>query len=184
MRSKTEWREWAAERAQHIEWRAAGEGVRFHAGRLLAATAPACILTYLPMHHEIDLTPLVSSYPGHRFVVTRTPPVGPLTLHDLHGPRERHRFGFEQPTERAPAVDIEEVDMALVPGMAFDRRGVRLGRGKGYFDVLLAQLRGRILVGVAPSELVVEELPEGPHDVRVTHLITEEGLALVQGPES
>jgi len=184
MRSKAEWRAWAAEMAQHIDWWEAGEGIRVHVGQLLAATGPSCILTYLPMHHEIDLTPLVSSHPGHRFVLTRTPPAGPLTLHDFGSPRERHRFGFDQPTEQAPAVDVGEVDMALVPGMAFDRRGVRLGRGKGYFDVLLARLRDRVLVGVAPSDLVVEDIPEEPHDVRMTHLVTEAGLAPVQGAQS
>lgn len=147
-------------------------------GRLPAAQT---VLTYLAMPDEIDLGGLEPLL-GNALVVTRTPSSGPLSLHPLSSHLEVHRFGFRQPVEGASPVAVDSVDVALVPGLAFDRRGIRLGRGKAYFDELLSRLRPDALrVGVAPSALVVERLPADSHDVRMTHLATEQGLSVVEG---
>jgi 5-formyltetrahydrofolate cyclo-ligase len=63
------------------------------------------------------------------------------------------------------------VDLILVPGLAFDLRGRRLGRGKGYYDQLLRGLRG-ITCGVAFDQQIVAEIPVEPHDVRVNCVLT------------
>lgn len=134
------------------------------------------VLLYLPLPDEPDLR----SIRGPELYATRTPADGgPLTVHRLGGALERHPLGFEQPIATAPQADPESIDVALVPGLAFDRYGHRLGRGSGYFDGLLPKLAGALKVGVAPQAAVVAELPTEPHDAAVTHLVTEAGLAPV-----
>ena len=138
------------------------------------------VLLYDPLPDEPDLTALV---PRCRALVTRTPEDGDLTVHEFATPRERHPLGFSQPKVGTPEVAPSEIDVALVPGLAFDRSGVRLGRGKGYYDRLLSQLRpDAAVIGVAPEALVVEALPHEGHDRRMTHLLTESGLSAVGEP--
>lgn len=64
----------------------------------------------------------------------------------------------------------EEVDLFLVPGMAFDRRNHRLGRGKGYYDRLLAGTAG-MKVGLCFDFQFFDEIPSGPHDVPMDRVI-------------
>jgi 5-formyltetrahydrofolate cyclo-ligase len=63
------------------------------------------------------------------------------------------------------------LDFILVPGVAFDLSGRRLGRGKGYYDRLLKQTRGTTC-GVAFDEQIVGEIPVEPHDLNVNCILT------------
>ncbi|MDI3316061.1 MAG: 5-formyltetrahydrofolate cyclo-ligase [Bacillota bacterium] len=91
----------------------------------------------------------------------------------------RGPLGIPEPPEEAPAVDPSEIDLVLLPGVAFDRRGFRLGYGGGYFDRWLARpgMHART-VGVAYAAQIVESLPHAPWDRRVEELLSEEA-----GPE-
>jgi len=76
---------------------------------------------------------------------------------------------------RCPRVAPADLDAILVPGVAFTRAGLRLGRGGGYYDRLLAQCgSGTLRIGVAFSCQLVDELPCEPHDQRVDLVLTEE----------
>jgi 5-formyltetrahydrofolate cyclo-ligase len=135
------------------------------------------VLVFLPMTEEVNLMPLMERDSITRFVATRTPDRGELSVHELGGPLEVHRFGFLQPHSSAPVVAPDEIDIALLPGLAFDLFGNRLGRGAGYFDRLLSFTREDAMrVGVVPVKLVVDRLPADPHDVPVEFLATEEGV--------
>lgn len=131
---------------------------------------------------EVDLRPLVEDHPdpGSRYALTRTPDRGRvLTVHRWDGPRERHRYGYEQPVAGAPTVDDLDIGAVLVPGLAFDRQGTRLGRGAGYYDRFLARLDPAVLrVGITGG-YIVDELPSAPHDVAMTHLATADGVLTV-----
>jgi len=81
------------------------------------------------------------------------------------------RFGVLEPAAGCPAVPLNQLDLILVPGVAFDLTGRRLGRGKGFYDRLLAQVRGH-KCGVAFDGQLVARLPEEPHDVRVDSILT------------
>ena len=176
--SKPEWRHWAKDRRHEIDHAAASARLVAVLGKWQPLQRAAVVLTYLPMRREIDLTPLATADPA-RFCVTRTPPDGPLTVHPFEEPRELHRLGFSQPVDSAVRIDPAEVELALVPGLCFDRRGVRLGRGTAYFDELLRELPGTTKVGITAAALVVNELPEEPHDVRMDFLATEDGVSKV-----
>ncbi len=84
------------------------------------------------------------------------------------------RFGLLEPA--GPVLDSESVALAsavLVPALAVDRRGVRLGRGGGYYDRSLPLCRpGTRLIAVVRDDEIVEELPSEAHDVRMTHALT------------
>ena len=89
------------------------------------------------------------------------------------------RFGLLEPTAvvcQRPdrRVQPAEVDLVLVPGVVFDRRGGRIGYGKGYYDRLLARTRaGAVTLGLAFESQVVREVPMGPKDVHLQYLATE-----------
>jgi 5-formyltetrahydrofolate cyclo-ligase len=74
-------------------------------------------------------------------------------------------------------VDPAQFDCLVVPGVAFDRWGRRLGRGSGYFDrTLVGAHRSRFMIGWAYSFQVIDEVPVGGHDVRMDAIITEQGV--------
>ncbi len=80
-------------------------------------------------------------------------------------------FGVLEPPSDSPLIPLNRLDLVLVPGLAFDRQGRRLGRGKGFYDRLLAEVTG-IKCGVALDEQIVEELPEEPHDIAMDFILT------------
>ncbi len=134
------------------------------------------ILLYVPLGDEVDVTALADT----AAVLPRIDEHGAITLHPYASDRERHALGFEQPIAAAPQVDPGTVDVALVPGLAFDRSGTRLGRGGGHYDRLLATLRpDALIVGITPAALVLDRLPRESHDRPMTHLATEQGVGRV-----
>jgi len=109
-----------------------------------------------------------------------TGPGEPLQLRAWTEPFERHPFGFQQPRPDAPPVDPGAIDLVLVPGLAFDVHGARLGHGQGHYDRLLPRIPGHVpRVGVTLDALVVDRLPTEAHDAPVTHLLTPSGLRIV-----
>lgn len=84
-------------------------------------------------------------------------------------------MGLWQPDpSRCPAVPPADIDLVLVPGVAFDRRGHRLGFGQGYYDRFLPALPGHAQrVGLAFGGQVVEAVPAAPWDVPLHRLVTE-----------
>lgn len=84
------------------------------------------------------------------------------------------RFGLlEPPTPWLPAAAVAEAELVLVPALAVDRRGVRLGRGAGFYDRSLGlRHRDARLVAVIRDTELFDELPSEPHDVAMTHALT------------
>jgi len=81
------------------------------------------------------------------------------------------RFGIREPGEWCGEIELNRLDFTLVPGVAFDLQGRRLGRGKGFYDRMLAAVRGTTC-GVAFDEQIVGEVPVEPHDTRVNCILT------------
>jgi 5-formyltetrahydrofolate cyclo-ligase len=88
-------------------------------------------------------------------------------------------FGILEPKPELRAlpqkrVEPEELDLVMVPGVAFDRQGGRTGHGKGYYDRLLERVRPDApLIGVAFECQIFPEIPMLPHDIRMDKVITE-----------
>jgi 5-formyltetrahydrofolate cyclo-ligase len=84
------------------------------------------------------------------------------------------RFGVLEPAAEAPGAG-SEFDLILIPGMAFDLRGGRLGRGRGYYDRFLAGARG-LRLGVCFEDQIVEAVPSEAHDLRMDFLVTPSAI--------
>ena len=79
-----------------------------------------------------------------------------------------------EPPASAPIVPGREIDLVCVPGVAFDARGGRLGRGRGHYDATLARLpRSAFRVGLALESQIVPAVPNEPHDERLDAVVTE-----------
>jgi 5-formyltetrahydrofolate cyclo-ligase len=81
------------------------------------------------------------------------------------------RFGVAEPAAGCPVVLLNRLDFVAVPGVAFAPDGRRLGRGKGFYDRLLASVRG-VKCGIAFDQQIVEDLPTEPHDIRLDYVLT------------
>ncbi|EME19498.1 5-formyltetrahydrofolate cyclo-ligase [Rhodococcus triatomae] len=85
-------------------------------------------------------------------------------------------FGLKEPEPPfLPSSAVADAALLLIPALAVDRRGVRLGRGAGFYDRTLALARGARLVAVVRDSEFVEALPEDPHDVRMHAVLTPRG---------
>jgi 5-formyltetrahydrofolate cyclo-ligase len=82
------------------------------------------------------------------------------------------QFGIMEPL---PQAKVKAIDLLIVPGIAFDRRGYRLGYGKGYYDKFLSKITA-VSIGLAYSIQLVENLPHGSHDRRMNAIATENGV--------
>ena len=87
----------------------------------------------------------------------------------------RHPYGMLEPGLDCPLIPPGHIDLVLVPGLAFDRSGGRLGRGGGYYDRWLAGFVG-ITAALCRDGLLMEAIPRLPQDLGVDLVITETGL--------
>ena len=145
--------------------------------------APGAIVAgFWPIGQEIDIRPLLHALHdrGHPIALPVTPPRGhPLAFHRWRPGEELARgpMGTRQPAEGAEALTPA---FLLVPLLAFDRRGHRLGYGAGYYDRTLAALPGATALGVAHAAQELDEVPAGPEDARLDAIATEAGLIRVE----
>jgi len=103
----------------------------------------------------------------------RTGDRGRLSLHRVEGWHELRpgAFGIPEPDRSATEVDPDEVELAVVPGLAWDEGGFRLGQGGGYYDRLLPHL-GAAAWGVGFDVQRVERVPREDHDRPVDRVLT------------
>jgi len=151
------------------------------AGRVLEAVDPSAgtvVSVYLSFRDELDTAPLLAALHA-RGCVTCAPVVGrvgqPLSFRRWWPgvPLETERFGTVRPAAAAGEV-VPAV--LVVPMLAFDRAGRRMGYGAGFYDRTLAGLRaaGPVLaVGIAFAAQEVDALPAGPHDQPLDRIVTE-----------
>lgn len=135
------------------------------------------ILFYVPLPGEPDIWPLVTE----SLQAGKTVSLPHYSLeqnqylarqfkdpeHDL----EQGQFGIAEPRSSCTAVELKHLDLTLVPGIGFNLDGYRLGRGRGYYDRLLALVPG-LKCGVAFNWQVIAEIPVEPHDIRLNCILT------------
>jgi 5-formyltetrahydrofolate cyclo-ligase len=100
-----------------------------------------------------------------------------ITFYELSSIKSliRGRFGIMEPP---PSVPISEIDILVVPGIAFDKTGNRLGYGKGYYDRLMSG-KQTFSIGLAYSFQLLENLPYDRSDKRLDAIASEDGLHYV-----
>lgn len=135
------------------------------------------IFFYAPLPDELDIWPLFqdSLAAGKTVALPRfdeaTRRYVACQIQDIGKDLGNGRFGIREPESRCIAVPLNRLDLILVPGVAFDLHGGRLGRGKGFYDQLLASVRGATC-GVAFDEQIVEAVPVEAHDVHLNCILT------------
>lgn len=147
----------------------------------LLAGLDGWVVTFRALGHEPDLIGLEGMSGLGPFALTRTPDGAELlTVHPADAPSERHRYGFDQPVADAPIVPPAEIAAVLVPGLAFDRTGGRLGHGQGWYDRWLEGLGVDVLrIGVVTVERLLDRVPTEAHDIAMTHVVTEDETIVV-----
>jgi 5-formyltetrahydrofolate cyclo-ligase len=174
---KAEARRLALARRKGADSAANGAALARHVLSRCPPHAGALVAGYWPMGDEVDVRPLLAALTerGHALALPVTPPRGrPLMFRRWRpgAPLSPGPLGTSFPAEG------EEVrpEWLLVPLLAFDRTGRRLGYGGGYYDRTLAGLPGAVAVGCAHAVQEMEEVPAGPDDARLHRVATEDGV--------
>ena len=92
-------------------------------------------------------------------------------VHDAAKDFVEGKFGILEPAAACELGELKRLDLILVPGVAFDWQGHRLGRGKGYYDRLLGEVSGTTC-GVGYDHQIIATIPVEPHDVRLNCILT------------
>ncbi len=178
----------ARRRALDAEARAAaGEAVARHLAAWQAFAEAPRIALYAELGAELPTRALVARARerGQLLLWPRVDAGGRLEFAACADPDELvpGRHGVRVPPPESPAVALEGSDLVVVPGLAFDRDGGRLGRGGGHYDRAFPPGRrgGPRRVGAGYVFQVVEAVPREPHDGRVHALATPDGVLACAG---
>jgi 5-formyltetrahydrofolate cyclo-ligase len=145
------------------------------------------VVVYSPIHYEVDTALIVSSalacskkvaFPvvvGHKLIFREVSDVSALA---------KGAFGILEPSATGPLFDVEDADMLIVPGVAFDLNGHRLGFGKGYYDKTIHRLEGHgKLVGLCYDFQLVDEILCESHDIKMDLIITDKRVVCPLGAQ-
>jgi len=131
---------------------------------------------FWPLGSEVDLRPLIQGHPDWTFFFPRISSTHPPRLIWGGEPLEPGLFGLQEPTHAQHF--MPPVQLLIVPGLAFDGAGFRLGYGKGFYDAVIGRLKEDVItLGAAFALQTCPRVPIDPRDLPVDGLITEEGLA-------
>ena len=87
---------------------------------------------------------------------------------------KKNKFGILEPTDGSEIFNKEDIDLIIMPGVAFDRSGNRVGYGGGYYDKFLSEINSDIpTIALAYDVQILEEVPSEQHDIKVGMVITE-----------
>ena len=174
LREVTRTRRRAIPQAQRDE---AAEGLAQMLEGISELAGARVVLGYGANREEIDPAPalLKMHEAGIRIAYPRVSDRDTLDVHEVSDPDDLvlGAFSIREPRPDAPRVDIADIDVVLVPAVAFDRRGYRLGYGGGFYDRFLARLpEGPLRIGVAFDEQLIDEVPAEAHDEPVDLVVT------------
>ncbi|MGA2801118.1 MAG: 5-formyltetrahydrofolate cyclo-ligase [Verrucomicrobiota bacterium] len=137
----------------------------------------ASVLFFAPMSNEVDVWPLLEEAlnTGKTAALPRFDSADQsyvaCRVQNLRSEIVTGEFGIREPAAKCAEIPLSKFDLVLVPGVAFDLRGYRLGRGRGFYDRLLAEVRGA-KCGVAFDKQIASDVPAGMLDVQVNFILT------------
>jgi 5-formyltetrahydrofolate cyclo-ligase len=170
----------------------AAQAAAAHALALPELAAARTVALYAGLGSELDPAPLAAALAG-RGVALAYPRVVAgdrcLAFHRLSIDRaagasavavdrglQPGSFGIREPDSGAPEVPLAAIDLFVLPGIGFDRRGGRLGWGRGHYDATLALVPSALRVGYGYGCQLVDEIPVDELDLPLDILITEDGI--------
>ena len=151
---------------------------RFLCERLLAyerLSNASTVMMYYPLSDEVDVTPVIEQLAenGKTVVLPQVTGEATMVLRRYTGKADLQEgaFGIMEPCGEIFS-DYETIDVAIIPGMAFDRRGNRLGRGKGYYDRFLPLLPARVYkIGICFPFQLLDDIPMEEHDIKMDTIL-------------
>jgi len=135
------------------------------------------ILFFAPLPDELDVWPVLElslalgANCALPFFDAETETYGARRLQNLATEISVGKFGVREPAANCAEIPLDQFDLVLVPGMAFDLDGNRLGRGRGFYDRLLEKASG-IKCGLGYDFQLLEKIPAEAHDARVDFILT------------
>lgn len=139
--------------------------------------AAQSVLFFAPLPQELDVWPLLTKAlsAGKKVALPRfvaeTQTYEVCSIQNAESDLLVGHFGIREPNRHCARLGAGRLDLILVPGVAFDLRGARLGRGKGYYDRLLREWHGTTC-GVGFDQQLIDEVPLEPHDALLDRLLT------------
>ena len=139
------------------------------------------VMLYLSMRSEVETDSLLErllragKHVCAPVVDTEQNRLIPRRIQEAETALVRHRYGMLEPNTACPIFPIAQLQLIIIPGIAFDCKGYRLGYGKGFYDRFLAECPHAIPIGLAYQIQVVEDTFPQVWDVPVKHIFTETG---------
>lgn len=143
-----------------------------HLEQLPAFQQAKSVMIYYPAHNEVDVLPLIKRYKHEKTFLFPVVKRRKMYACPYEGNSKMHRGKFNIPE---PTTDpyTGHIDLVVLPGVGFDLRGNRLGRGGGYYDIFLSRLStDTVLVGVGYDFQLAEVVPVSRKDKPVNYVIT------------
>ena len=141
------------------------------------ATRGAVVALYASKGSEVDTAAIDAAARARGLIVAYPRVIGDGIELAFHAARLDElvpaRFGLREPPLQTPAVALGEISVFFVPGLAFDRRGGRIGWGRGHYDATLAAAPGARRVGLAFEIQIVDGVPREAHDAPLHMILTE-----------
>ena len=126
------------------------------------------VCTYIPLENEININMHLK---GQSVLSTTCIKDGEIKICIYEEPFEKNSFNVYQPINLKI---IDKIDIFLVPGVGFDKKGTRLGKGSGFYDQLLADHLNSTFIGITDRNHIVEEIPFENHDIQMHSLLTHD----------
>jgi 5-formyltetrahydrofolate cyclo-ligase len=147
------------------------------------------VMTFLSLPHEVDTTESIL----HAWQLGKTVTVPKVSwqqrhmiavqIHSLETGISTESSGLQNPTSGVP-IAFEEIDLVVTPGLGFDRKGNRLGRGGSYYDRFFANTELKASrCGFGFTEQLLENIPVAEHDEPVDIIVTDEEIIYFREPE-
>jgi 5-formyltetrahydrofolate cyclo-ligase len=135
------------------------------------------VALYAAKGSEVDTTAIDAAVRARGLTVAYPRVIGDATALAFHAAQIDElvpsRFGLREPRPDAPAVDLVQIGVFFIPGLAFDRAGGRIGWGRGHYDATLAASPAAWRIGLAYDFQVVNEVAREAHDTLLHTIITE-----------
>lgn len=141
------------------------------------------VAIYAPKGSEVETAELDAAARARGFVVAYPRVVRDERVLAFHAVRSDElvpaRFGLREPRADAPAIELARVAAFVMPGIAFDRSGGRVGWGRGHYDATLEAAPDALRVGLAFELQIVERVPREAHDAPLHAIVTEVATYMV-----
>ncbi|MGH4051443.1 MAG: 5-formyltetrahydrofolate cyclo-ligase [Clostridium sp.] len=139
------------------------------------------IMLYLSFNNEVDTLPLVTWCLNNSktviapYCVQKTREIIPFEINDIKTDVTKSAFGIMEPKhDLLKMVNINDIDLIIVPGVLFDKHCNRIGFGAGYYDRFLSKKsKDAITIGIAYDNQIIDEIPADIYDVPLDFIVTQ-----------